>query len=253
MTPDPEDSRLVNRTGGTGNFAMVDNNFIHETDTSLVLPVLDLSSIDSAILRFSSGFGYDESESIHVDVSTDGGGTWDLDPIWSFAGFNELPSRYVVDLSAIVGEPDAMLRFRFDSNGVNSGDFWQIDDIEVEVFEAGASVENLPGPATGPSPADGESGVLPDVSLAWTAGEQTDSHDVYFGTALPLGPGEFHGNHPGASYDPGPLAADTTYYWRIDEVNAEGGVRGCTWSFSTAPDSAEFIFSNGFEGGTDDS
>lgn len=250
-TPVPDDSRLDNRTGGTGNFAMVDNNYIHQTDTSLVLPVLDLSAIDSAILRFSSGFGYDESESIHVDVSTDGGGTWDLDPIWSFAGFNDLPSRYVVDLSAIVGEPDAMLRFRFDSNGGTSGDFWQIDDIEVEVFEADASPENLPAPATGPDPVDGDSGVLPDVSLAWTAGEQSESHDVYFGTAYPLGPEEFRGNHAGVSYDPGPLTADTNYYWRVDEVNAEGSVRGCTWSFSTASDTPGSIFSSGFEGGTE--
>ena len=246
-TPDPEDSRLVNNTGGTGDFAMVDNNFIHKTDTSLVLPVLDLSAVDSAVLRFSSGYGYDELESIHVDASIDGGENWSN--IWAFQGFNPLPSRYVVDLSAITGEADAVLRFRFDSNGATSGDFWQIDDIEVEVFEADANLANLPEPATEPNPVDGVSDVAPGADLAWTAGAQSDSHDVYFGTGLPLGPEDFRDNTANDFYDPGPLTADTTYYWRVDEVNAEGSVRGCTWSFRTASDTPGFIFNNGFEGG----
>ena len=39
----------------------------------------------------------------------------------------------------------------------------------------------------------------------------------------------------GAAYDPGPLAPGTTYYWRVDEVNAYGTRHGWTWRFTTAP------------------
>jgi hypothetical protein len=244
-TPVPEDARYDNLTGASGNFAMVDNNYAHRTETSLHSPVLDLSAVDEAVLRFSSGYRYDESETISIDASDDGGISWNT--IWFFEGFNPLPTRYVVDLSPIVGQPEAVLRFRFDSNGVQSGDYWQVDDIEVEVFEAEANPDNLPSPATSPIPADGASDAGLDVDIEWTAGAQAASHDVYFGTASPLGPGDFRGNQPGTGFDPGPLSAGTAYYWRIDEVNADGSVRGCTWSFSTPAELPETIHSSGFE------
>ena len=245
--PVPGDPRLDNNTGGSGHFAMVNNNFSNQTETSLRTPLLDLSGAAAAVLRFSSGYGYDESESIHLDASVDGGTNWFT--IWSFQGFNPVPTRYVVDLAALAGEPDAMLGFRFDSEGGPAGDYWQVDDIELEAFAAAASPENLPGPASAPSPGDGAAGVGLQTDLAWSAGAQTDSHDVYFGTVYPLGAGDFQGNQPGAAFDPGPLATDTTYYWRVDEVNAEGAVRGCTWSFTTQGEPPENIHSSGFESG----
>ncbi|MBT8053089.1 MAG: S8 family serine peptidase [Xanthomonadales bacterium] len=244
-SPVEDDPRLDNLTGGAGNFAMVNNNFSNQTETSLVSPVLDLSAIDDAVLRFSSGYGYDEAESINVDVSNDGGENWSN--VWIFQGFNPLPSRYVVDLSTISGETNARLRFRFDSNGGLSGDFWQVDDIELEIFEALPAPESLPAPAIEPSPPDGASDVGLSIELQWTAGSQSDSHNVYFGTANPLGPGDLHGNQTGTSLNPGPLVANTTYYWRVDEVNAEGSVRGCTWSFKTSAEMQEVLLKDGFE------
>ena len=62
-------------TGGSGRFAMVDNYFTR-TLTSLRTPVMDLSPHSVAILRFRSYFQFDELESIHVDISTDGGSAW---------------------------------------------------------------------------------------------------------------------------------------------------------------------------------
>jgi len=43
----------------------------------------------------------------------------------------------------------------------------------------------------------------------------------------------FKGNQILASYDPGPLALSTIYYWRIDEVNGPNMVRGNIWFFET--------------------
>jgi len=84
-----------------------------------------------------------------------------------------------------------------------------------------------PGAASAPSPNNGATGVSTSANLSWTAGSGADSHDVYFG-------GVFQGNQSGTSFDPGTLAADTTYSWRIDEVNSNGTTTGSVWSFTTA-------------------
>ena len=245
-SPVPDDVRLDNHTGGSGTFAMVDNNFTNQTETSLRTPVFDLSSADATVLRFSSYFFFDLLESINVEVSTNGGTDWT--PVWQDVGEIHDPSRIVLDLSGpIAGQANVMLRFRYDTNGVGEGNLWQIDDIQLEVFDAQGQPENLPDPAGSPSPGDGASDVGLGAGIGWAAGTAADSHDVFFGTASPLDPSDFQGNQPGTAFDPGPLAAGTTYYWRVDEVNAEGSVRGCTWSFTTLAAPSEIIYNDGFE------
>jgi hypothetical protein len=91
----------------------------------------------------------------------------------------------------------------------------------------------LPGVASGPSPNDGTLGIAPGADLGWVAGSHAASHDVYFGTSPSPGGGQFQGNQPGTTFDPGLLAGDTTYYWRIDEVNATGTTTGVVWDFTT--------------------
>jgi hypothetical protein len=89
------------------------------------------------------------------------------------------------------------------------------------------------GPATNPSPADGATDVSINTSLSWTAGTGSDSSDVYFGASSNPGAGEFQGNQPGTTFDPGTLAYDTTYYWRIDAVSGTDVITGTVWSFTT--------------------
>ena len=245
--PVPDDIRLDNHTGGSGRFAIVDNDFSNNSETSLLTPTLDLTAYDSAVLRFSSYFFFDFLETINVEVSTNGGTSWTQ--IWQVFGQIHDPRRVVLDVSdEIAGEASVMLRFRFDSEGKTQGNLWQIDDIVLEGFQS-AEGGALPGPAVNPVPNDGAADVGLAAGLAWDAGISADSHDLYFGTASPLGPGDLQGNQPGTTFDPGPLATDTTYYWRVDEVNAEGSVRGCTWSFTTELEPAEEFFFEGFEGG----
>jgi len=240
--PVPGDSRLDNQTGGSGRFAMVDNSYT-STLTSLRTPLMDLSDNDVAILRFRSYFQFDELESINVDTSTNGGANWSN--VWQWQGFNPFPTQYVLDLSDdIAGRSNVMLRFRYNTYGGPQGNLWQIDDIELEVF-GGAE---LPGPATNPVPADGATGLGLETDLAWTPDALADSHDVYFGTSSPLGGGDFQGNQATASFDPGPLANVTTYYWRIDEVNIDGATAGPTWSFTTEAASAPTMHLNGLTG-----
>ena len=95
--------------------------------------------------------------------------------------------------------------------------------------------------ATNPNPPDGAKCVLDHVVLTWTPGCDAALHDVYLGTdqiavdnADPASEGIYRGRHVVSSYDPGALVKDTTYYWRIDEVEA-GGVKhtGQIWTFKT--------------------
>ncbi len=88
----------------------------------------------------------------------------------------------------------------------------------------------LPGIATAPNPANGASAVATTNDLSWTAGYSATSHNVYFGTTSP---GTSRGNQTATTYDTGTMANNTTYYWRIDEQNANGITTGTVWSFTT--------------------
>jgi hypothetical protein len=91
----------------------------------------------------------------------------------------------------------------------------------------------LPSRAINPVPGDGETDVDMNADLSWTAGARATSHDVYFGTNHTPAAGEFQGNQTGTTFDPGTMAQNTTYYWRIDEVNPWGTTTGAVWSFTT--------------------
>ena len=95
-----------------------------------------------------------------------------------------------------------------------------------------------------PSPADGVSIVDTWVTLTWTPGDSAVSHNVYFSNNLDdVSAGSeaaFQGNQvetfflvglPGFPYPEG-LVQGTTYYWRIDEIDAGGFVEpGDIWEF----------------------
>jgi len=231
-TPVSGDSRLNNFTGGAGQFAIVDNNYINNTLTSLRTPVFDLSGNSGAVFRFNSANVFDTFESLNVDVSNDGGSNWFN--VWNWAGFSLYPSSYDLDISSVAaGESAVMVRFRFTSNGWLSGDFWQVDDVELEVYGGGPPVGNPPGQATSPSPANSVTGMGIETDLFWNAGIDATSHNVYFGTNASLNGSASKGNQGGTGYEPGTLANSTTYYWRIDEVNDDGTTTGSVWSFST--------------------
>jgi len=111
------------------------------------------------------------------------------------------------------------------------------DDLRREFGNAAIASE--------PDPADGATGLSTIVSLMWKSGDGAVSHDLHIGTDLAaVEAGDaFAGNVPAAPVilgfglppDPfvGGLVPGTTYYWRIDEVDADGNVaQGNVWSFS---------------------
>ena len=93
----------------------------------------------------------------------------------------------------------------------------------------------LPGAATAPSPADGAEAVSPQSGLGWTAGSNTETYTVYFGTASDP---PVVGEQSTSSYQPS-LAPNTTYYWRVDATNQNGSTVGPVWSFTTGTANAD--------------
>lgn len=104
----------------------------------------------------------------------------------------------------------------------------------------------LPGQAYSPGPADRAVDVDMDVILSWKPGANADSHNVYFGTELDFRLGTefpeypdflvgraFMGNQTSTQFDPVRLSSNTTYFWRVDEVNSNGIRAGVLWSFTT--------------------
>jgi len=104
------------------------------------------------------------------------------------------------------------------------------------------NVPNVAAQATSPSPTDldyhapHENGAL---TLSWTAAKSAKKHQVYFGTdsatvlkATASTADVYKGEQTAATYkvsDTNPLQ---TYYWRVDEVDANGTVTaGNIWSF----------------------
>ncbi len=123
--------------------------------------------------------------------------------------------------------------------------YWRIDEVEADgitVQEGDLwSFTALAQTAGKPNPADGAECVLIDTDLSWMAGVSAASHDVYFGSdetavanATTDSP-EFLGNQTELTYQLDPLENNTTYYWRIDEVESDGATKhtGHIWSFTT--------------------
>ena len=90
--------------------------------------------------------------------------------------------------------------------------------------------DGRPLEASDPVPAHQATDVDVIQILQWKPGTAANSHDVYFGASTPP---DFQGNQTGTTFDPRGLADETTYYWRIDEVNVFGTTPGSVWQFTT--------------------
>ena len=123
--------------------------------------------------------------------------------------------------------------------------YWRVDESDgFGTYKGQVWSFTTEGAVSGPNPADGSGDVSPTQILTWDAGAVAASHEVYFGTdadavknATTASP-EYKG--PKAlseeSYNPGELMLNTTYYWRIDEVNGvspDSPWKGNVWSFAT--------------------
>ncbi|MHC4520908.1 MAG: LamG-like jellyroll fold domain-containing protein, partial [Planctomycetota bacterium] len=102
--------------------------------------------------------------------------------------------------------------------------------------------------AADPVPAHQATDVPRDVTFSWTPGKYAATHDVYFATSFndvndasrsnPMGVLASEGQAATAYTPADVLDFQTTYYWRVDEVNAAPDntiFKGDLWSFTAEP------------------
>jgi len=123
--------------------------------------------------------------------------------------------------------------------------YWRID--EVNDAEPNSpwkgdvwSFRVRPVIAWSPSPLSGIRYVSLDQDLSWQTGSGALFHTVYFGESFDEVNDATAGGFmvADATYDPGPMESEKTYYWRIDEFDGMTTHKGDIWSFTTLPEVA---------------
>ncbi len=124
--------------------------------------------------------------------------------------------------------------------------YWRVDEFDaIETYKGDVWSFTTEGAVTALAPSNGAVDVKQTQILSWSPNIFAASHEVYFGSDedavknADAGSPEYKGTRDlGAeSYGPGMLEWDTTYYWRIDEVNntnPDSPWTGILWSFTTA-------------------
>ncbi len=132
--------------------------------------------------------------------------------------------------------------------GTRDGTRWYhnglIDDVRLyDRAISGDEIKKLASPekASVPTPADGSVIRQSEVTLQWDTGINATTHNVYFSDdeqAVIDGTADVN-NVSQTSFGPLSLDLGMTYFWRIDEVEADGTAStGDIWSFTVQPLSA---------------
>ncbi len=124
--------------------------------------------------------------------------------------------------------------------------YWRVDESDIiETYKGDIWSFTTEGAVQSLDPSNGTVDVKQTAILTWLPSVYATSHQIYFGidkdtvrnadTSSP----EYKGTRDlgDESYDPGMLEWDTTYYWRVDEVNnanSDSPWIGLVWSFTTA-------------------
>jgi hypothetical protein len=118
--------------------------------------------------------------------------------------------------------------------------YWRVDEITPDGTVKGIvwSFSIRPLIATKPFPPDGMKYVDPNQDLSWEMGLSSIFSTIYTGQSFDEvndATEELGILCPSPTFDPGTLALDTTYYWRVDEFTFPPGAtqKGQVWSFTT--------------------
>ncbi len=162
---------------------------------------------------------------------------------WTVVNAWAIEDKGVIDL--VAGQVFLKMEF-FDSDGAASVQLrWQSPSLPRQIISPSALSQPLS--ASGGRPDNGATEIRQIPTLRWTAGDQAAQHDVYFGidetavnNADTTTPDIYRGRQDleNTTYIPteAPLLWGQTYYWRIDEVEADGVTinKGRVWSFTVA-------------------
>jgi hypothetical protein len=102
-----------------------------------------------------------------------------------------------------------------------------VEDVSITAGIADSAV-------TTPIPQDQALGIdFHKPMLKWIPGFNAVTHKIFLGTHPTLTDADLVSIQATVAFSPPQLLSNTTYYWRVDEVNSSGTVTGPTWSFTT--------------------
>lgn len=154
---------------------------------------------------------------------------------WADRGTTEDASA---DLELVAGQRYVVVMEMYENGGGAAAYLrWSGPDIPKEIIPQGAL--QFVTWAYSPVPAIGTEGLGDTPMLSWLPGVGAVSHDVYLSSSqakVAAGDASVRVSQQAeTSYVPAALNWNTTYYWRVDEVAADGSiVAGDVWSFKIA-------------------
>ena len=149
-------------------------------------------------------------------------------------------------IKAVNGK-DVVVVFAADEKSSSANKTVIINGFELNTPDP-AKLAKLPYPKNGDEHVDADKG---NVTLKWTGAAQAVSHDVYIGNNFeelasadrksPL----YKGNQAAHTYEVKDNYSLLTYYWRVDEVTADGKItKGTLWKYR--PRQLAFIDAEGY-------
>ncbi|WP_304156037.1 fibronectin type III domain-containing protein, partial [Mesonia mobilis] len=150
------------------NFAYTNDDFCNcdKSADRLIMPVLDFTTLTTPRLTYS--VFYEETETVTIEVSTDGGTTWTTEATLSSAtGWR---NGEFLDLPAYGGQSNVLISFLYNDNG-NWVYGLGIDDVSVDEAPSCLSPTNLSAANITDTSAD----------ISWTAGNTETEWEVLYG------------------------------------------------------------------------
>jgi hypothetical protein len=149
-TPGPGGDARGNYTNGSGKAAIADSDALNASgpsyDTSLSTPFLDLSTVASVNLDFTANYQHYIDDAFDVDVSTDGGGTWNTVLHWTddHGSHDATPGEDVsLNLTALAaGKSNVQIRFRYYSLTSNWDWYAEVDNVRVSTSAVPVPLSN---------------------------------------------------------------------------------------------------------------
>ena len=205
------------------------------TDKSLELTISGLKAGQHSLLTFHNTFDKIEGKSftpikIYVNnklvetVTSSNRATSTIEAATAYIEFNVQKGK------------NTIIRFETDSKDANLIQQMVINGFEIDT-------PNLKKQAHTPKPENGDEHVVlgDNFKINWEASKGAVTHKLYFGTdkkavtAATEKSAEFKGKQTDTKFAVSDLYSMTTYYWRVDEVDAKGNTTlGTVWSFKPA-------------------
>jgi hypothetical protein len=216
--------------GITAPFEIIDSDYDGSgktQDDSLITPAFSCASATSVTLTFDTYFKWNSSSDFaYIDVSNDGGATWQNKATWTAdVGSSTTASHQVMDITTLAGtSANVKVRFRY----VGSyGWYWLVDNVKVDITAPGGCTVHVctpTPPPTAPTNLQSSPTKVTAVTLTWTdnasneTGFKVERKTGAAGTWSQVGTTAANV----ATYVDNGTVQNTLYYYRVRAYNGSG-------------------------------